>query len=1012
MKAQWIRDLTGTCAAHFVGIQEHFKKTKSLNNFFRKEFCNFDSFVLPAYREEGRDTGRAQGGLAQLCSKALGGVKKEKLVTGSWRLQAQILHFGDFRLLWVNVYFPCDPRIVNFDEEELLTVQSELRKLLDNGGYDGCLCAGDWNYDARRTSGFARSMFTFLEEVGLVSVWEKFGIDFTHMHTDHKSTSILDNFYVNSTLLPYVEDAGPLHLGDNQSGHSPILLKLRVDDIPRRPQGEGDVCLPRRLAWHKAESDQLKKYSEELTRRLESLEMPESMKCTDVKCKEARCSEERDSFVTDVVAAWIEASYLTIPMSPNPASKTEGKQRRLKLPGWKEKCEPLRKDAKFWYSVWISAGRPKTGELHRIMVNTSVKFRSAVRKIKCEANSAKAFTFLAAAESGDQALLREMRKVLGRKNQPQEIPDSLEGAVGHSAVLEKFRSLYEALYNSAGTQAKVDELLERMNGMIDCRSEGEVRKITAEEVAKACRRMKSGKIDVSQGYSSDVFNHAPPLLCQVLAAVFKSFLVHGTITVSILTCSFMPLLKSVRKDRTKFDSWRAVAGASQLLKLFEYVLLNIWGHHLESDTLQFGFKPGTGTDQCSWLVHAVAEHYLHRGSPTLCCLLDVRKGFPSVRFGDLFEICLLKKKLPAVVCRVLVFMYKEQSGFIFLRGRRSPAFSLTNGMREGAACSPVLWAVYADGLLLILRESGLGCKVAGLWVGGVLYADDLALLAPTRAILASMLALVESYGASLNLTFSSCQDPSKCKSFCVYFVGPKPSRKVVYPAPLELNGVRLPWKESAVHLGHTLHQDLTFKADAGVRRAAFIASSVEVRNEFAFAAPAQVLKAVRILCCSAYGAVLWRLSSFEASSFFKAYSSCVRRIWQLPLDTYTYLVEGHLSDGVPPLRNMVLSRYSTFYQNMLRSPCSEVTVLAELISKDARSTTAGNLAHVSAITGLNCSTAGKIEIKAALPITQVPDNQKWRLGLLDSLLRERSTLLSEGQDAKRVISMISSLCNT
>jgi len=30
----------------------------------------------------------------------------------------------------------------------------------------------------------------------------------------------------------------------------------------------------------------------------------------------------------------------------------------------------------------------------------------------------------------------------------------------------------------------------------------------------------------------------------------------------------------------------------------------------------------------------------------------------------------------------------------------------------------------------------------------------------------------------------------------------------VYPAPLVLNGVRLPWREKAVHLGHTLHQDL------------------------------------------------------------------------------------------------------------------------------------------------------------------------------------------------------------
>ena len=235
---------------------------------------------------------------------------------------------------------------------------------------------------------------------------------------------------------------------------------------------------------------------------------------------------------------------------------------------------------------------------------------------------------------------------------------------------------------------------------------------------------------------------------------------------------------------------------------------------------------------------------------------------------------------------------------------------------------------------------------------------------------------------------------------------------MIYPARLQLNGVELPWKESAVHLGHTLHQDLTFKADARVRRAAFIASSVEVRNEFAFAAPAQILKAVRILCCSAYGAVLWRLNSAEASSFFKAYSSCVRRIWRLPLDTFTYLVEGHLSLGLPPLRNMVLSRYPTFYQHLLSSPCPEVSVVAELLSKDARSTTAENLSYVSATTGLDCSTADKLSIKAALPIEGVPESERWRLGLLDSLLSERDALEKEGQDVKRVVSMLSSLCNT
>ena len=261
------------------------------------------------------------------------------------------------------------------------------------------------------------------------------------------------------------------------------------------------------------------------------------------------------------------------------------------------------------------------------MVSTRIKFRAAVRKAKREVDSCQRESLLRAAE----ALLMEMRKVMGTKHGVQELPDSLEGAVGQSDILEKFRSLYQTLYNSAGTEEGMVELRRKMETMIDCRSEAEVRKITAKEVQEACKRMKPGKIDVKEGFTSDVFLHVPGILYEKLASVFRSFLTHGTITLSILSFSFMPLLKSARKDPSQFDSWRAVAGASQLLKLFEYVILNIWGGHLESDSLQFGFKSGTGTDQCTWLLLSVAEHYLNRGSPTLCCLLDVRKGFPSVQ---------------------------------------------------------------------------------------------------------------------------------------------------------------------------------------------------------------------------------------------------------------------------------------------------------------------------------------------------------------------------------------------
>ena len=80
-------------------------------------------------------------------------------------------------------------------------------------------------------------------------------------------------------------------------------------------------------------------------------------------------------------------------------------------------------------------------------------------------------------------------------------------------------------------------------------------------------------------------------------------------------------------------------------------------------------------------------------------------------------------------------------------------------------------------------------------------------------------------------------------------------------------GVVLPWVRSAVHLGHTLHQGLTMSADAGVRRARFISSSDEVRSHFSFATPVQILRAVKVLSCDAYGLVLWRLDSEAATSF-------------------------------------------------------------------------------------------------------------------------------------------------
>ena len=128
-KVNWINDIINLCDIDCFQLQEHFKATKSLERFFKKEFANSDSFVIPAYREAFQDTGRAKGGLAQLVKKTLD-IKKEKVPTKHWRIQAQVLHIKDYRLMWINCYFPTDPQTLNYDDQELLTVLDELKVFL------------------------------------------------------------------------------------------------------------------------------------------------------------------------------------------------------------------------------------------------------------------------------------------------------------------------------------------------------------------------------------------------------------------------------------------------------------------------------------------------------------------------------------------------------------------------------------------------------------------------------------------------------------------------------------------------------------------------------------------------------------------------------------------------------------------------------------------------------------------------------------------------------------------
>ena len=117
-----------------------------------------------------------------------------------------------------------------------------------------------------------------------ICMWEKYPIDYTHIHTDFKSTSTLDHFVVNRNLLNSITDCGVLHLGDNPSRHSPIMMKLTVGSIPRQTRSE--ERRRRKPAWYKADQVHRDSYTMDLQDRLASLVTPHSLNCYDSQCQD------------------------------------------------------------------------------------------------------------------------------------------------------------------------------------------------------------------------------------------------------------------------------------------------------------------------------------------------------------------------------------------------------------------------------------------------------------------------------------------------------------------------------------------------------------------------------------------------------------------------------------------------------------------------------------------------------------------------------------------------------
>ena len=374
--------------------------------------------------------------------------------------------------------------------------------------------------------------------------------------------------------------------------------------------------------------------------------------------------------------------------------------------------------------------------------------------------------------------------------------------------------------------------------------------------------------------------------------------------------------------------------SSVIGKMIDWVILNKNSKILRTSDLQFAYKSRHSTVQCTFMANEVIQYYCNGGGHVYTLLLDASKAFDRVEYVKLFQL-LLRKGLCPLTARFIAVLYSSQYAKVRWTDYHSNSFSISNGVKQDGVLSPVLFTIYYDELLIKLQESEIGCHIGNTFIGALSYADDIMLLAPTKASLSKMVSICNEFSKEYKVLFNFNATKSKLIVF-----GNKSSGGSVTDCTMQLENDAFECVKNDKHLGTKFGNnvqksqiestigDMFYRCNLLLSQFSKVFSSIKYRLFKSF-------------CMSLYGCVLWDFSSTYVEAFYTAWRKCIRRIFSLPYNTHSSFLNLLCNDL--PIDSQLHLRFLKFCHQCLISSNSCLRLCSRLAMNGSRSNLCNSL---------------------------------------------------------------------
>ena len=829
------------------------------------------------------------------------------------------------KLLIINVYMPCDDNKQNGNVIEFRELLNDVCILSNSTDATHLYIMGDFNTDFSRTNAQTMSLRNFIDsnDFYCCSVAHTVNVPFTYISKINGNRSLIDHCILSENLTDQVVSYCSIDDVHNASDHLGIRCALSLGTEHVEVASMPVPARPSRPDWSKATQRQLEEYGEALEEYLLNIPLPmEALECRDNLC--TAHLNDISEFHDNIVKGLSIAANLSIPIP-------DRRLRKKIIPGWNDQVESKFRNALFWHKIWIQNGKPLTGVIYDIRRSTRALYHKARKQAVKNKDIISSKNLVQSLK--DESSKDFWSKVKRCKVNVSNVANCVDDCRGEKEICNIFKNKFKALYNSVSFDA--NDMQELKNELDTCIvNSNDNYTITSNDVSIAIKKLKIGKNDSWLPHTSDNIIHGTYVLHEYLSVLFNIMIIHGYSPYGMLVGTMVPLPKGKWKSKRDSDNYRAITLSSLLGKLLDLIIIFKEGEKLETDNLQFGYKKGLSTTMCTSILRETVSYYNNRGTSVYGLMLDATKAFDRVNYCKLFKILLFRDVSP-LICRLLLNMYTNQALRVRWSNIFSDKFNVSNGVKQGGILSPILFSIYMDGLISNLRTAGMGCRISRYFVGVIVYADDVVILAPSVFALRAMLRLCILYADEYDVLFN---DKSKLIVFCT-------SNRHIFIPNVIINDKVIESVTKMEHLGHIVQNKVLqcnaskciddFNTQCNAFLGNFANHSSELRN-FLFGK----------YCTSFYGSQFLPLYDDSFISLCRAWRCGIRRVWRLPFRAHCNILP-YLAGTLPP-ELMIEKRSISFVKQMKSCNNPIVQAVVNVSSNEIHSVLGSNIRHLNA----------------------------------------------------------------